>query len=108
MRDFRDPKAMVQALRDGLKARGVELAHSQCLELIARAFGHDDWNILSAKIAAAQDPGGFSFGSVTRAIRIYDPAKAKEFHIDDRASNWTGSTAAMIELRSTSSFRTRA
>lgn len=108
MRDFRDPKAMAQALRDGLKARGVELAHSQCLELIAREFGYDDWNILSAKIAAAQDAGGFSFGSVTPAIRIFDAAKAKEFYIDYRASNWTGSTAAMIELRSTPSCRARA
>ena len=54
MRDFRDAKAMAHALRDGLKVKGVEATHSECLELIAKAFGYDNWNILSAKIEAAQ------------------------------------------------------
>lgn len=59
MRDFRDAKVMAHALRDALKAKTVETTHSECLELIAKAFGFDNWNILSAKIDAAQpqDPG---------------------------------------------------
>jgi Glyoxalase superfamily protein len=39
MRDFRDAKAMAHALRDALKVRAVETTHSECLELIAKAFG---------------------------------------------------------------------
>jgi hypothetical protein len=60
MRDFRDAKAMAHALRDALKVKGVEATHSECLELVAKAFGYDNWNILSAKIEAAQsrDPDG--------------------------------------------------
>jgi len=60
MRDFRDAKAMAHALRDALKAKAVEATHSECLELIAKAFGYDNWNILSAKIEAAQshEPDG--------------------------------------------------
>lgn len=54
MRDFRDAKAMAHALRDGLKSRAIETTHSDCLELIAKAFGYDNWNILSAKIEAAK------------------------------------------------------
>ena len=54
MRDFRDAKAMARALRDALKAKAVETTHSECLELIAKAFGYDNWNILAAKIEAAQ------------------------------------------------------
>src|SRR5215471_10639031 len=54
MRDFRDAKPMAHALRDALKVKGVEATHSECLELIAKAFGYDNWNILSAKIEAAQ------------------------------------------------------
>jgi len=81
MRDFRDAKTMAQALREGLKADGVERTHSRCLELIAREFGYDNWNVLAAKVAAAQDPGGFTFRSVTPAIRIFDADKAKEFYI---------------------------
>ena len=56
MRDFRDAKAMAHGLRDALKSRTVETTHSDCLELIAKAFGYDNWNILSAKIEAARPP----------------------------------------------------
>jgi hypothetical protein len=52
MRDFRDAKTMAHALRNALKIKAVEVTHSDCLELIATAFGFDNWNILSAKIAA--------------------------------------------------------
>jgi hypothetical protein len=54
MRDFRDAKAMAHTLRDALKAKAIETTHSECLELIAKAFGYDNWNILSAKVEAAQ------------------------------------------------------
>jgi hypothetical protein len=54
MRDFRDAKAMAHALRDALKGKAVETTHSESLELIAKAFGYDNWNILSAKIEPAR------------------------------------------------------
>ena len=54
MRDFRDAKAMAHALREALTRNGVETTHSGSLELIAKAFGYDNWNILSAKIEAAR------------------------------------------------------
>jgi ClpX C4-type zinc finger protein/glyoxalase superfamily protein len=54
MRDFRDAKTMAHALRNALQVRGVEASHSECLELIAKAFGFDTWNILAAKIETAQ------------------------------------------------------
>jgi hypothetical protein len=54
MRDYRDAKAMARALRDALKARTIETTHAEALELIARAFGYDNWNILSAKIGTAE------------------------------------------------------
>jgi len=56
MRDFRDAKVMAHALRHALKDRAIETSHSEALELIARTFGYDNWNILSAKIEAAERP----------------------------------------------------
>jgi hypothetical protein len=56
MRDFRDAKAMAHALREGLNAKAVKTTHSECLELLAKAFGCESWNVLSAKIEAAQSP----------------------------------------------------
>ncbi|KRR26379.1 hypothetical protein CQ14_02455 [Bradyrhizobium lablabi] len=59
MRDFRDVKAMARSLRDALNARSVQTTHSESLELIAKAFGYDNWNILSAKIDTARPPSGW-------------------------------------------------
>jgi hypothetical protein len=62
MRDFRDAKSMAHSLRDALKAKTIEITHSEALELIAKAFGYDNWNILSAKIDTAQQPSGATAG----------------------------------------------
>ena len=59
MRDFRDAKAMARSLRDALTAKSVQTTHSESLELIAKAFGYDNWNILSAKIDAARPPSNW-------------------------------------------------
>jgi uncharacterized protein len=56
MRDYRDAKAMAQTLRETLQAKSVSLTHSESLEIVARALGARDWNVLSAAIEASQ-PG---------------------------------------------------
>ena len=70
MRDFRDAKVMAHALRDALKGKAVETTHSEALELIAKAFGYENWNILSAKIDAAGPRAG--------AERARSPAGAQD------------------------------
>ena len=50
MRTFRDAKTMARALRDELSGRGVVLQHGVCLDIVARQFGFDNWNILAAKL----------------------------------------------------------
>jgi hypothetical protein len=57
MRDFRDAKAMAHSLRDALKAKAFVITHSESLELIAKAFGCDNWNVLSARIGMPPDSG---------------------------------------------------
>ena len=52
MRDFRDSKTMAQSLRRALSDQKVTISHSESLELIAKAFGLDNWNVLAAKIDA--------------------------------------------------------
>jgi hypothetical protein len=58
MRDFRDAKVMAHSLRDALKAKAIEISHSESLELTAKTFGYENWNILSARIDAAQPQSG--------------------------------------------------
>jgi hypothetical protein len=77
MRDFRDAKAMAHSLREALKSRAVETTHSECLELIAKAFGYDNWNILSAKIEAARP---CFIDSKVSAAATQEPALPKTLH----------------------------
>jgi hypothetical protein len=56
MRDYRDAKAMAQTLRESLKTRHIDLTHSAALELIAKAFGFKDWQVLAARIEADRAP----------------------------------------------------
>jgi hypothetical protein len=62
MRDFRDAKVMAHSLRDALKAKAMEITHSESLELIAKTFGYENWNVLSAKIDTAQPRSGSTVG----------------------------------------------
>ena len=54
MHTFLDSKAMAKALRKALAERAIEVSHSDSLELVARQFGLDNWNMLAARIDAAQ------------------------------------------------------
>lgn len=58
MRDYRDAKAMAQTLRDGLKAKSVDITHSAALELIAKALGFRDWHVLAARIEGDRPAAG--------------------------------------------------
>jgi hypothetical protein len=56
MHTFLDSKLMAKALRQALAERGIELGHSDALELVARQFGFANWNMLAARVEAAQLP----------------------------------------------------
>jgi hypothetical protein len=81
MRDFRDAKTMAHALRDALKGRAVDTTHGKSLELIAKAFGYENWNILAAKIEAAKPrPVDAPALSPAGAQSPSDPAAPRPLH----------------------------
>jgi uncharacterized glyoxalase superfamily protein PhnB len=88
MRDFRDAKLMAKALRAAMAERNMELSHSETLEIVARQFGFDDWNILAAEIASDAPPaevgasGDRQFKQIIPILRIFDIAKAMDFYRD--------------------------
>jgi hypothetical protein len=51
MRTHRDAKLIARALREALKQRKIDLSHSDCLEIVARQFGFENWNIFASKLA---------------------------------------------------------
>ncbi|THV42233.1 glyoxalase superfamily protein [Glycomyces buryatensis] len=85
MRDFRDAKTMAKTLRAELNRHGLaEVTHSQSLEIVARQFGFDEWNILAAKLNAAETSraDGIALEAPTPVLRIFSVEKAKEFYLD--------------------------
>jgi len=90
MRTFRDAKAMAKTLRAELLERTqVELGHSGALEIVSRMFGHDNWNIMAAKIdELSHIHGDGSYGPESAAsltipvLRIFDVEQAKRFYLD--------------------------
>ncbi|MEQ4305846.1 glyoxalase superfamily protein [Plantactinospora sp. B6F1] len=88
------PKAMARALRGELRGRfDLAVTHSECLEIVARQHGVDNWNILAARqqgtdaspsgIAAAE--AGLPWGarnSTVPVLRIFAVDPAIQFYVD--------------------------
>lgn len=80
MADFTDAKAMAKRLRAALADRQLDLTHSETLEIVARQFGVDDWNVLAAKIGETKSDG-IRFTETCPVLRIFDEDKAREFYL---------------------------
>jgi hypothetical protein len=69
------------AVPNTLKAKAIETTQSDAPELIAKAFGYESWNILSAKIeeaepsVGAQPPAGDKRSLSIAAFRAASPPK---------------------------------
>ena len=57
MRTARDAKIMAKALREKMARRATALTHGECLDIVARQFGLDNWNILAAKLEVSASAG---------------------------------------------------
>jgi Glyoxalase superfamily protein len=65
-----------RALCDALKAKAIESPHTEALELIAKAFGYEHWNIPSARVEAAEPPASnerppwWKLSTISTALRF--------------------------------------
>ena len=77
-----DAKAMAKSIRHWLAEKKLAISHSEALEIVARQFGYDNWNILSAKLEeeAATPLDGISFTQPVPIVRIFDEARAMDFY----------------------------
>ncbi len=83
MRTHLDAKAMAKSLRDSLERRKVSVSHSECLEIVARQFGVDSWNVLAASIASSQqEDDAIALRPAVPVLRIFSEEKAEEFYLD--------------------------
>jgi hypothetical protein len=89
MRTIRDAKAMAKTLRAELLAgTQTDLPHSQCLEIVARQFGVDNWNVLAALIEK-DDPvappswrTAFAPATTIPVLRIFSEPSAMKFYLE--------------------------
>lgn len=72
-------KQQARRLRTSLADRGIEVTHSDALELVAHQLGARDWNTLLARPPQLQQR---DFGPVIPVLRIFDVAKAREFYTE--------------------------
>jgi hypothetical protein len=97
MRTFRDAKTMAKTLRTEVLARTqADLPHSAALEIVARQFGLDNWNILAAAITSsasrtvpAFETSGLDLTDPRRAttstipiLRVFSEDRARQFYLD--------------------------
>ncbi len=89
MRTYLEAKAMAKSLRTALAAKNVALSHSECLELVSKQLGFDEWNMLSAKISletgerpVAPAVAGISLEPAVPVLPIASGPAAKKFYVD--------------------------
>ena len=84
MRTYLDAKLMAKTLRETLSARQIEISHSEGLEMVAKQFGFDNWNILAARISSDESTSKTSpqFQPPIPILRIFSVEKATEFYCD--------------------------
>lgn len=53
LRDLKpsDAKVAAKRLATALRAKNIDLSHGECLDLVARQFGLNDWNVMAARLA---------------------------------------------------------
>lgn len=75
----REAKDQAKRLRRALAGRGLELGHSQTLELIAAVHGVRDWNTLSGLAPSTAEPAATP---VVPILRMFDWEPVRAFYLD--------------------------
>jgi hypothetical protein len=77
---------MAKTLRAELLARAqIDLTHSRCLEIVARQFGVDDWNVLAALMDSAAPSSWrtpFAPATTIPVLRIFSESSAMRFYVE--------------------------
>lgn len=101
MRTFRDSKAMAKSLSAELARRSIVLSHGECLDIVARQFGLDNWNVLSDRLSSKPEPGPKS-DLVLPAGWFVSGSKPRFYDIGrDTAMRYRSGHPALIRCRKT-------
>lgn len=95
MHTYRDAKRMAKILESSLHAKNVDISHGESLNLIAKQFGLDDWNVLSAKIKQAEASDARRMQALHSWDFLGEHPTEFDYGVDDNARG-SGRRAALI------------
>jgi len=75
-RSTREPKGMAARLRALIADEGLELTHSQSLEIVAKQLGFRDWNTCAAAVREPHVPAAIPI------LRVFPGGDTERFYID--------------------------
>ncbi len=70
------PKTMASRLRARLTGNGIEITHSQALEIVAAQLGYRDWNTCAAAPKPTREP------VTVPILRTFPGDEARRFYVD--------------------------
>ncbi|OLP43566.1 glyoxalase superfamily protein [Rhizobium oryziradicis] len=95
MNTFMEAKHMAKVLEGILRERNVAISHGETLNIVARQFGLNDWNTLSARIKRAEVADGRRVQALVSWDFVGEHPTEYDFGLDEDARN-SGRRAAMI------------
>lgn len=95
MYTYRDAKRMAKVLESSLREKNVDISHGESLNLIAKQFGLDDWNVLSAKIKQAEASDVRRMQALQAWDFLGEHPTEFDYGVDDNARG-SGRRAALI------------
>ncbi|MGV1816910.1 glyoxalase superfamily protein [Rhizobium rhizogenes] len=95
MHTYRDAKRMAKILESYLHEKNVDISHGESLNLIAKQFGLEDWNVLSAKIKRAEASDARRMQALQSWDFMGEHPTEFDYGVDDNARG-SGRRAAVI------------
>ncbi len=95
MNTYREAKHMAKVLEGILRERNVAVSHGETLNIVARQFGLNDWNSLSARIKRAEAADVRRLQALVSWDFVGEHPTEFDFGRDDDARN-SGRRAALI------------
>ncbi|KAA3505412.1 hypothetical protein HGO34_26530 [Agrobacterium vitis] len=95
MHTYRDAKRMAKVLESSLREKNVDISHGESLNIIAKQFGLDDWNTLSARIKRTEASDARRMQALQSWDFVGEHPTEFDYGVDDNALG-SGRRAALI------------
>ncbi|WP_268821455.1 glyoxalase superfamily protein [Rhizobium rhizogenes] len=100
MHTYRDAKSMAKVLAAILRERKIDISHGESLDVVAKQFGLNDWNTLSARIKQTEAADTRRLQALLSWDFVGEHPTEFDYGLDDNALG-SGRRAALIRYKGT-------